>query len=235
MPISLAQNVALPRKLRQGGGGDEEGRGAHHDLRPRLMMPLYPSDQSFLPGTHCSLSCHRYFCPLSLSFHRFLCRWPEVYEISFVRKQMKYVYRYLSGKMSQHKLQFLRSDASFNSKLAEIFWHLLFSPSLSLLKTLNVSLSSFSVSASLIFLYIKLQNSGNSTNPEPSTSTWILKKNSKILNIISNKEWTLFNRFIRKEYLTLLIMSWTSDSVGFWPALLIAACSSCIVWRYQYV
>ena len=46
------------------------------------------------------------------------------------------------------------------------------SPSLSLLKTLKVSLSSFSVSASLIFLYIRLQNSGNSTNPDPSTSTY---------------------------------------------------------------
>lgn len=29
-----------------------------------------------------------------------------------------------------------------------------------------------------------------------------------------------------KVTLTLLIISWTSDSVGFWPALLIAACSS---------
>ena len=32
----------------------------------------------------------------------------------------------------------------------------------------NVSIST----SSLIFLYIKLQNSGNSTNPDPSTSTW---------------------------------------------------------------
>ena len=49
-------------------------------------------------------------------------------------------------------------------------------PSLSLLNTLKVSFNSFSVSESWIFLYSKLQNSGNSTKPEPSTSTWKYKE-----------------------------------------------------------